>query len=216
MYRLRKRKHVIAAIAALLFAIFQSSGHAQNAAPAPQAAPAPMPVLVAKISSNLSTRNAKSGDMITAKTAKAYKLQDATDIPKGSRIVGRLVSVISKRAGDGNSLLTFRFDQVEVKGGAAIPIHGLVVAIGPSLGPKESIGANSVMGRGGVGSTPGLDPQAGLGSAGAKDEDNIVLGSTLTGVALGRHMDADWTTALKGIHTDIDLDSSVVVKVQLK
>jgi len=29
-------------------------------------------------------------------------------------------------------------------------------------------------------------------------------------------MDADWTTVLRGIKTDIDLDSDVRVKVQLK
>jgi hypothetical protein len=35
-------------------------------------------------------------------------------------------------------------------------------------------------------------------------------------VALGRHLDADWTTILKGIKTEIELDSTIVVKVQLK
>ena len=68
----------------------------------------------------------------------------------------------------------------------------------------------------GTGSSSGLDPSIGLGSQGAKDEDDIAMGSTMPGVALGRHLDADWTTVLKGIHTDIDLDSDVVVKIQLK
>jgi len=42
------------------------------------------------------------------------------------------------------------------------------------------------------------------------------LGSTLPGVSLGKHMDADWTTMLKGFKSEIDLDPEVVVKVQLK
>jgi hypothetical protein len=90
----------------------------------------------------------------------------------------------------------------------------MVVAIGPSLAPKS--GYDSVLGRGGVGSSTGLDPSIGGGKQGAKDEDDIAMGSTMPGVALGRHTDADWTTALRGIHTDIDLDSDVVIKVQLK
>jgi hypothetical protein len=49
-----------------------------------------------------------------------------------------------------------------------------------------------------------------------KDEDNIPLGSTMPGVSLGRHLDADWTTILQGVKEDIDLDSDVLIKVQLK
>ena len=149
-------------------------------------------------------------------TLKATKLKDGTEIPKGSTLIGRVALIRSKKAGSGNSLLTFRFDQIEPKGGAAIPIHGLVVAIGPLRSPKNLFGANSVMARDGTGSSNGIDPNSGLGSAGARDESDIPLGSTMEGVALGRHLDADWTTALQGVKTDIDLDSDVVIKVQLK
>jgi hypothetical protein len=211
-------------MAALLAIFIPAAGHAQ----APASVPAP--VLVAKIATNLSTKNAKPGDVITAKTLKSAKLTDGTEIPKGSKLTGKVTTVQSKKAGNGTSMLSFRIDQVEPKGGAAIPIKGLVVAIGPSLAPKDLFGANSVMARNtnpqpgtgvtsgsqGTGSSNGLDPNLGLGNAGAKDEDDIPLGSRLEGVSLGRHMDADWTTALEGIHTDIDLDSEVLIKVQLK
>jgi hypothetical protein len=174
------------------------------------------PVLVAKIAANLSTRNAKPGDAVMAKTLKAAKLSDGTEVPKGSKLVGKVAVVRSKQAGNGKSLLTFRFDQLEPKGGSPIAIKGLVIEIGPALAPKDLFGANSVMARSGTGSSNGLDPNAGLGSAGAKDETNIPLGSTMQSVALGRHMDADWTTALEGFKTEIDLDSDVLIKVQLK
>jgi|HubBroStandDraft_1064217.scaffolds.fasta_scaffold56829_2 hypothetical protein len=222
----RRKVPAILAIAALLVAILPRFVQAQT----PAAQPAAAPVLVAKIAANLSTKSAKVGDAIVAKTVKAYKLTDGTSIPKGSKVTGKVATVQSKKAGNGNSMMTFRLDQIEVKGGAAIPIQGLVVAIGPSMAPKDLFGANSVMGRNtnpqsgtgvtaaskGTGSSNGLDPNTGLGSSGAKDENDIPLGSTLEGVALGRHMDADWTTALQGIKTDIDLDSDVVIKVELK
>jgi hypothetical protein len=67
-----------------------------------------------------------------------------------------------------------------------------------------------------VGSTVGLDPNAGLGKAAARDEDDIPLGSTLEAVGLGRHLDADWTTALQGIRRDIQLDGDVLIKVEFK
>jgi hypothetical protein len=203
---------LLVAFLAFPFALFPIIGSAQNPAPAQTMGP----VLVAKIVGNISTRNAKAGDIISAKTLKPWKLKDGTDIPKGSKLVGKVASARSKQAGNGNSLLTFRFDQAELKGGASIPLHALVVAIGPGLGPKEDAGANSVLGRGGVGSDPGLDPRIGLGRPGAKDEDDIPLGSSLEGVGLGHHLDADWTTALQGIHRDIQLDSDVLIKVEFK
>jgi hypothetical protein len=226
MKRSRREAPPILATSLLLLATLPTVGRAQNAAPAQSAGP----VMEAKIAVKVSSKSAKVGDAIAAKTLRTYKLQDGTEIPKGSKIDGKLVSVESKKAGNGDSMMTFRFEQIEVKGGAAVPIHGLVVAIGPPMAPKDLFGANSVMARNtnpqsgtgvtaasqGTGSSNGLDPNAGLGTAGAKDENDIRMGSTLEGVSLGQHTDADWTTALKGFHTEIDLDSDVVVKVQLK
>jgi hypothetical protein len=213
----RKEVPKTLAITAILLTFLPSAGHAQSAPPAPAAVPAQPagPVLVAKIAGSLSTKNAKVGDVLTAKTLKAWKLADGTDLPKGSKLIAKVTAVQSKQAGKGNSILTFRIDQAEVKG-AAIPVRGLVVAIGPGLGPQQSIGASSVLGRNGVGSDPGLDPNTGVGKVGAMNEDDIPLGSTLEGVALGRHLDADWTTALQGVKRDIQLDSDVLIKVQFK
>jgi hypothetical protein len=217
----RMRREILA-VAALLVAFSPASLFAEDAAPAP--------VLVAKISANLSTKNAKVGDSITGKVARAYKMPDGTEIPRGSKIVGKVDIVQSKKAGNGDSMLSFRLDQIEVKGRAPVPVHGIVVAIGPSMAPKVGLGGNSVMSRNvnaqsgtgvtaagqGTGSSSGMDPGIGLGSQGARDENDIAMGSTMPGVALGRHLDTDWTTVLKGVHTDIDLDSDVVIKVQLK
>ena len=226
MCNLRKEFAVTLAIAAFLFTAAPALAQAP-AAPAPT--PADALVMVAKIDGKLSTKNAKVGDVLSAKILKSWKLSDGTEIPKGSKITGKVSLVKSKKDGSGTALLSFRFDEIDVKGAAAVPVHGEVVAIGPSLAPKDGLGANSVLGRNsgstgdptgpgrGTGSTNGLNPNAGLGgAAGARDEDNIPLGSTQPGVSLGRHLDADWTTVLQGIHQDIDLDSDVLIKVQLR
>jgi hypothetical protein len=179
------------------------------------AAATPSPVIVARILGNLSSRDAKVGDLIAAKTLRAFKLQDGTAIPKGSKIVGKVAAVQSRKEGNGDSLLTFRFDQIAATGGVAVPIHALVVAIGPAMAPRNLFGANSVMRRAGT-SSSGVEPGLDLGSPGARDEDDIPLGSTLQGVGLRQHMETDWTTVLRGIKTEVDLDSDVRVKVQLK
>jgi len=216
----------ILAIAALLPVFNQALGQTP-AAPAAQSAGL---VMVAKIDGKLSTRNAKVGDAISAKILKSWKLTDGTEIPKGSKITGKVALIKSKKDGNGNSMVSFRLDEIDVKGGAAIPVHGMVVAIGPSLAPKDGLGPNSVLGRNtnpqtgtgvtaasqGTGSSNGIDPSVGLGGPNVKDEDNIPLGSTMPGVSLGRHLDADWTTILQGVKEDIDLDQDVLIKVQLK
>jgi len=213
-------------LAGALMATASSAYLTAQTAPATTATP----VMVAKFAGSVSSKNAKVGDAVSAKTLRAYKLLDGTEIPKGSKITGKIATVQNRKEGNGDSTMTFRFDQIEVKGGAPVPIHGLVIAIGPEMSPHNLFGANSVMARntnvqGGTGVTAGsegtgssnaLDPNAGLGSAGAKDEDDIRLGSTLQGVSLGKHMDADWTTILKGFKSEIEMDSDTVVKVQLK
>lgn len=204
-------------IPALLFAANPIFSKAVGTVPAGAAATTPVPVLEAKFSSSLSTRNAKAGDAVKAKTLKSFKMEDGTELPKGTVLVGKVTTVHSKKDGNGNALLTFRFDEADVKGGAVVPIHGMVVAIGPELSPKNLFGAKSIL-QGGSGAIGGntIDPSFKQSSAGSMDEDDIPVGSSLQGVALGKHMDADWTTALQGIKTDIDLDSDVVLKVQLK
>jgi hypothetical protein len=227
-------KHPVATMPAVLaacaLALSLTPNQVRAQAPSPAAAPVEtaLPMLVAKFDKSLDTKSAKVGDPVSAKTLKAVKLPDGTEIPKGSKLIAQVTTVQSKKQGNGNSMLTFRFDQAQLNGGATVPIHGQVIAIGPSLAPKEGLGAYSVMSRSsgstndvtsnarGFGSTPGADPNAGLGKGGARDEDNIALGSTLEGVALGVHKDADWTTALQGFKCDIRLDSDVLVKVQLK
>lgn len=185
-------------------------------------------VIVAKFEKTLDTKNAKEGDPVTVKTLKSVKLVDGTTLPKGSKLTAKVITVQSKKAGNGNSMLTFRFDDAQANGGAAMQLHGQVIAIGPSMAPGDDLGPHSVMSRSssassdpantgkGFGSTNGLNPGAGMGKTGAKDEDDIAPGSTLEGVALGVHKDADWTTALQGIKRDIRLDSDIIVKVQVK
>jgi hypothetical protein len=72
--------------------------------------------------------------------------------PKGTKFVGKVVrdsfkNVRRKNGESGDSMLSFRFDGVEVKGGAAVPIHGLVVAFSPSLASRPWIVPGSSLDR---------------------------------------------------------------------
>jgi hypothetical protein len=203
----RGKRPFILAIGAIFFVASALSAPAQSSAPA----------LLAKIAGNLNTKSAKVGDVITAKTTKSAKTKDGTDIPKGSKLTGKVVAVQSEKDGNGTSTLAIKFDQIEAKGGAATPIQGLIVSIGPSPDAGGGgVGFNSVLGRGGVGSSAGLDPNSGAEHGGAVASGDIPKGSTLEGVALGTNLDAQGASELRGIKRDIKLDSDVLIKVELE
>jgi len=207
-------------ITAFLFAICSIAGYSQAAATSPtastSAAPAQAgpPVLAAKIAGNLSTKTAKVGDPVVAKTITTLKLSDGVEIPKGSRIVGSVAAVKSAQDGGGTSALAIKIDQVEMKDNKFMRVAGLITAIGPF--PDDlGLGYNSVLGRGGVGSTVGLDPSLGHGAAVNRGDPDIPRGSTLEGVKLGAKFDPDRASELRGVKRDIKLDSTVMIKVAL-
>jgi hypothetical protein len=179
---------------------------------AAQATPAHVagPVLVALFDGKFDTEHAKVGDTITAKVKKPLKLKDL-EIPSGSRLTGKVQSVQSMRDGDGNSTLSIQFEKIEMKHNQELPIRGLVVAIG-KVSLAGGLGYSDVLGRDGVGSTPGLDPNL---SAGHAAKDDVPPGSSLPGVALAQGLDANQASEMRGIKTDIKLDPSVMMKIEL-
>jgi hypothetical protein len=205
---------------AFLIAISSVASHSQTAAPSPTAptatAPAQTgaPVLSAKLAGNLSTKTAKVGDPVTAKTISTLKLSDGVEIPKGSRLVGSVASVKSAQDGGGTSALAIKIDQVEMKNGKFMRVAGLITAIGP-FPDAVGLGYDSVLGRGGVGSTAGLDPAIGAGPAVNRGDPDIPRGSTLDGVKLGAKFNSDRASELRGVKRDIKLDSTVMIKVAL-
>jgi hypothetical protein len=197
----------------ILLAICSTFSHGQAAVHSGMAeeAQSHAPVLAAKFVGALNTKSAKAGDSVTAKTVDTLKLGDL-DIPKGSMIAGTVASVRSREAGHGTSTLAIKFDHVELKDGAILRVQGLIVAIGP-VSNSDGLGANSVLARGGAGSTPGMDPSIQVGHP--VNRDDIPAGSSMEDVALALHFNSAGATELRGVHRDIRLDSDVMVKVAL-
>ena len=199
MIRSRSRSKVIVAMAAFLLAACATFGHAQSVSA----------VVLAKFAGHLSTKSAKVGAVIKAKTLKATKLQNGVELPQGSSLIGTVIAVQSRKAGDDTSSIAIKFDHVEVKGKTAVPIQGLIVAIGPDPNAYQGSGFDSTDVRSGLGTTPGF------GNGANRDDVDIPGGSSMTGVALGFSLDANGATELRGIHRDIELSPSVLIKVKL-
>jgi len=198
MNRPRFISPLIAAVAAFLLAAGSACAHAQS------------DMLIVKVAGKVDTKSAKAGDPVTAKTMKAAKLKNGTQVPSGAKLLGKVVGAQSKQAGGGSAALAIKFDQLQIKNAAPVPIQGQIVAIGPA--PEGgNMGKDTVPMVGRPGGIPTIDSQG----VPALASDDIPMGSTLEGIALANRLDANGATEMKGNNREIKLDSDVLIKVQL-
>jgi hypothetical protein len=88
--------------------------------------------------SKLDSKTANVGDNIVVQTKQAVKTSDGTEIPKGSKLVGKVMNVQHSTGGD-NSQLAVAFDHVELEGGQSLPVHSQIQSIGsPGSGSNSS------------------------------------------------------------------------------
>lgn len=156
-----------------------------------------IPVTLAK---SLDSKKLKEGDEVMAKTVAGMHSPTGDQIPAGSKVVGHVTQSKARSKGDSEASLGIVFDKIDMPGGKAMDIKGVLQAVGPApdTGPDtgSSMGGNNMHpGNGstaaagsGVGMQPGqpgaakmLDPHA-SGVVGIKnmqlDSNTSVLSST--------------------------------------
>jgi hypothetical protein len=69
-------------------------------------------ILPVKINHGFSSKNAKSGQVITARVMQNVRLSDGEKIPGGAQVIGKVLSATP--AGKGGGRITLRFDQLQV------------------------------------------------------------------------------------------------------
>jgi hypothetical protein len=70
----------------------------------------------------------------------SVKIGDGTEIPKGSKLVGRVIDVQASGAGE-NSQVALQFDHVELKGGQSVAVHSQIQSIAPPHGMASTGGS---------------------------------------------------------------------------
>jgi hypothetical protein len=123
-----------------------------------------------ELTKRIDTKGAKVGDGVEARVVAQSKLPDGTDLPRGTKFVGKVTDVKAKSKEDKNSHLAFSLDRAVTKDGKEIPVQAIVVSVtaptSPSAPSAMSSPAPSSMG--GVGSgAGGGGGVAGSGSASA-------------------------------------------------
>lgn len=92
----------------------------------------------------LDTKTAKAGDSVVIKTNSNVKTADGTEIPKGSKLMGRITQVKPSGEGNENSQVALQIDRAELKGGQSVAIHSEIQSISAS-GSDSTTGAPDTM-----------------------------------------------------------------------
>jgi hypothetical protein len=102
-----------------------------NPATSPAAAIVEMSPVNGELLSKLDSKTAKTGDSVVVQTKASVKTADGTEIPKGSKLVGRVLAAKPSATGE-NSQLVLQFDHFELKGGQNLPVHSQIESIAPA------------------------------------------------------------------------------------
>jgi hypothetical protein len=182
--------------------------HAQQAAGQPLAKQAVLSALTTK----LDTKKSKVGDPVSAKTINPLTLTDGTTLPAGSKILGKVTQVQSKSSG--GATLAIAFDQLEKKGAAPMPIHGMIAGIAPlpDLGGGGGSANNDLPMKGTAAQNAAMTG-ASMGPGGSQEA--IPSGSSIKGIVLSPTPAADGSSILQSTDKDIKLESGTRLEIGL-
>jgi hypothetical protein len=120
----------------------------------------------AELTKRIDTKKAKVGDEVDVKTTSAAKFGDGTDLPKGTKLVGKVTDVHPQSNADKTSHVAFDFERAVMKDGHDVPVHAAVTSMMVSAQPVD----NSAMmspgsGGGGAGGGSSAGGSSGTGTA---------------------------------------------------
>jgi hypothetical protein len=166
------------------------------------------------LTSKVDSKKSKVGDTVTAKTLNPLQLTDGTTLPTGTKLVGKVTQVQAKSSG--TATVGIVFTEVDKKGGAPMPVHGLLAAVAPEASLSDSGGSTNdlPMGSGGnKGQAAGVMGTAINGKT--AEQPSIQPGSTIKGVVLNTTPSADGSSVLQSTEKDFKLDSGTRLEIGL-
>ena len=169
--------------------------------------------VLTSLTSKLDTKKTKVGDPVTAKTLNPLTLNDGSVVPSGSKILGKVTQVQPKSSG--TATLAISFDQLEKKGSAPMPVHGLIAGIAPlpDLGSGGGAAANDLPLKGTAAQNAA---QTGVSTGlGSDTPTSIPAGSSIKGVVLQTAPAADESSVLQSSEKDIKLESGTRMEIGL-
>jgi hypothetical protein len=108
-----------------------------NPAASQEAPAAELSPIKGELVSKLDSKTAKAGDSVVVQTNASARTANGIEIPKGSKLVGRVMAAQAGGAGQ-NSQVVLQFDHLELKGGQSVPVHSQIQSIAPAGGTAST------------------------------------------------------------------------------
>ena len=146
----------------------------------------------AELSKKIDTKNAHVGDAVEARTTNAVTLPDGTQLPKGTKLAGKVTDVHAKSSADKTSHVAFTLDRAILRDGREVPIHTTLAALSvPSVAAETAAnevsadaGTPAMRGAGGGTPTAYLSGGASRSAVTVPDATNKAIGNAVTGTGL--------------------------------
>jgi hypothetical protein len=164
----------------------------QSTADAPEIANSDLRPIEGELEENIDSKTAKSGDPVFIRTTESVRTTEGTTIPKGSRLVGRVVDASPAGDGNRNSKITIQFEKAELKDGKKLVIQSVlqsVTAPAPGEPAADAVGtersetgrsAHVANGATATGSSRGVDESSIGGSAVSEEPPSQTAGLRVT------------------------------------
>ena len=150
----------LALVPMAIFALALQGQTGNVASSTPQAGqPVAATSVSAELTKRIDTKNAKQGDEVDARVTSTAKLPDGTELPRGTKLIGKVTDVKAKSKEDKSSHLAFSLDRAVLKDGKELPV---MVALMSVTGPAQN-SAEMMMSPGGGGSAPSSGGSSGGG-----------------------------------------------------
>jgi hypothetical protein len=176
--------HLIAAGTLLIsasggFCQTTSQGNVQNPGDQAAASLTAGTTLNAQLSRSLDSKKAKPGDMVTAQTTEAVKVDGKIVIPSNTKLVGRVTRARARAKGDADSVLAVQFDRAVLKDGHEMPLQVTLQAMAADQAITRPVNGDDLQPMGNI--------EGGAAGAGAAGNRGTVggVGSTVGGAASG-------------------------------
>jgi hypothetical protein len=156
----------------------QGKAQAQSDESAKPESVAPGTTIKAELSQSVDSKKAKPGDLVTAQITDAVKVDGTVVLPKGTKVMGKIVKSTARSKGDPDSVLAVRFDRADVKGKGEVPLPATLQALAADA-RANAVGPDDLQPAGNI--------EGGAAEAGAAGNRGVVggVGSTVSGATSG-------------------------------
>jgi hypothetical protein len=83
----------------------------------------------AELTKGIDVKKVKAGDVVSARTTSAVTMADGTELPKGTKLMGKVTDARAKSSSDKTSHVAFSLEQAVTKDGHEIPLQVMVTSL---------------------------------------------------------------------------------------